>query len=240
MKREYLSASALNAFNKSPNHYLAYVAREIEPTPAMIFGSALHCAVLESSEFDSRYAVAPKVDRRTKAGKEEWSEFQSANEGKEIISAQDMEQIARLYNRIHEEETAADLLNRSISFEEMKEGTIQGFKFKGIADARGEGFIVDLKTTTDSSPEKFARSAHSFGYHLQAAAYRSLFGVEDFFWIAIEKDSPSNVMVYRQSDRAKRMSDEYLRNSIDRFKAWDGSPGSYGSGMMDLDLPAWA
>ena len=40
------------------------------PSPAMALGSALHCLVLDEQSFNRDYIVAPKVDRRTKAGKQ--------------------------------------------------------------------------------------------------------------------------------------------------------------------------
>ena len=45
-------------------------------------GSALHCAVLEHSTFNDRYIVEPDVDKRTKAGKEEYAVFLHAMEKK--------------------------------------------------------------------------------------------------------------------------------------------------------------
>ena len=68
MKRDYLSVSALKAFNRSPNHYIQYLTGPRKASKAMAFGSALHCAVLEPDEFDSRYALAPKLEKRTPAG----------------------------------------------------------------------------------------------------------------------------------------------------------------------------
>lgn len=240
MKREYLSASALNAFLKSPNHYLAYVSKEIKPTPAMIFGSALHCRILEPEEFENRYAVAPKIDRRTKAGKEAWQGFQMINQGKEILSEIDAIQIETMKEKIDQDPIARDLLDHCLEYEIEKIDSRGKIPMKGIADGLGSNFVVDLKTTQDSSPEKFKRSAFSFGYHIQAAIYRRIFDVDKFFWIAIEKDAPFNIMIFEQGQKARQMSDEFLDRAIDRFIAWDGSPGSYESGIIDLDFPAWA
>ena len=70
MKRDYLSVSALKAFNRSPNHYIQYVSLDKKPPgPAMVFGSAAHCLILEEHDFPNRYAIGPDVDRRTNAGK---------------------------------------------------------------------------------------------------------------------------------------------------------------------------
>lgn len=243
MKRNYLSSSALNQFLKSPNHYLAYVSKEIDPTPAMIFGSAVHCFILEPDEFESRYAISPKFDRRTKAGKEAHAEFEAQAEGKIVLNQLDLNQLEILRNRILESDEARRMIEKATAFEIEKEIIIEtaegSIPFRGIADGIGNGYIFDLKTTQDSSPDKFSRSAYSFGYHLQAAAYRKMFGVDDFFWLAIEKDPPFNVMIYRQAQRAKDLSDEHLIKSIEAFIRWDGKPSSYEPGIMNLDLPGW-
>ena len=81
MKRDYLSYSALKAFAKSPNHYLQYVNKEHTETPAMVLGSLTHCLVLEPERFAAKFAVAPKVDRRTNSGKALWAAFEHESEG---------------------------------------------------------------------------------------------------------------------------------------------------------------
>ena len=70
---EGLSRSALWKFHKIPALYqhekLNPLYIKPEQTPAMVFGNLLHCLVLEPEDFESTYAVAPKVDKRTKDGK---------------------------------------------------------------------------------------------------------------------------------------------------------------------------
>jgi hypothetical protein len=45
----------------------------VQPTDAMKQGSLVDCLITEPQNFDRKYVVAPKVDRRTKAGKEAWA-----------------------------------------------------------------------------------------------------------------------------------------------------------------------
>lgn len=73
-----LSKSGLDQFQRSPAHYKAWLegAKE-EPTPAMVFGSAFHCAVLERDEYAKRYVIF-EGDRRTKAGKEAYESLQTS------------------------------------------------------------------------------------------------------------------------------------------------------------------
>ena len=76
-------------------------------------------------------------------------------------------------------------------------------EYKGV-DARcrpdwidlKRGFMVDLKTTQDASPENFNKSIYNFGYHRQAAFYLSLFKevtgihLEGYGIIAVENKPP--------------------------------------------------
>ena len=93
MKRDYVSLSALKAFAKSPNHYIQYIHRKREPSTAMTLGSAIHCALLEPQELNKRYAFLPDINRRTKAGKEAYAQFQSLHEGKEILPQAEYERL---------------------------------------------------------------------------------------------------------------------------------------------------
>ena len=240
MKREYLSCSALKAFATSPNHYIQYVRGTKVATPAMIFGSALHCHVLEPDEFEKRYAVAPQVDRRTKEGKLLFAEFAEKAEGKEVLTAQDYAQILDMDLASMNERTAHDLIVGCHRYEKLKEGEINGVRFKGIADGLAKGYILDIKTCQDASPEAFERTAYNSFYHEQAAAYRILFGKDRFYWVAMEKNAPHNVSVYMQSEEAFLMARHRLMRLIDAWKEWDGKPRSYSNEVLMLNLPRWA
>jgi hypothetical protein len=240
IKRDYLSASALKSFAKSPNHYIQYVTGKTEASPAMTFGSALHCYVLEPQEFEKRYAVSPKVDRRTKEGKILFAEFAEKADGKEVLTPEDFGQILNMDTSLSCYSPARELLDACTSFEQMTMKQINGVDFKGIADGMSDDFILDLKTCQDGSPEAFERTAHSMGYHIQAAAYRLLFNVDRFYWVAMEKNAPHNVSVYMQSEEAFHKAKHRLLTLIDEWSKWDGRPCSYSAEIMILNLPRWA
>lgn len=240
MKRDYLSSSALKAFAKSPNHYIQYVTGTVEATQAMIFGSAFHCFVLEPDEFEKRYAVAPAVDRRTKAGKEYYNKFVEASKNQTVITLPEFSQISSMAIAINEHKPAKDLLQSCTAFELDLTGQICGVKYRGIADGISDTFIMDLKTTQDSSPEAFERTAYQSFYHEQAAAYQLLFGVDRFYWIAIEKSPPYNVAVYMQSEESAIKAKHHLIQLIKEWDNWDGKPRSYSNEVFSLNLPRWA
>jgi len=240
MKRDYLSVSALKAFNRSPNHYIQYLTGPRKSSKAMTFGSALHCAVLEPHEFEKRYAVAPKLDRRTKAGKEAHAAFEKAMGDREVLPYSEHERLVLVKDAVTKSAPAMTLLRMAETFEEVREEPILGTPFKGIADAVGPGFVVDLKTSQDASPRGFQRTAANLHYHLQAAAYRRLWGVDAFYWIVVETDAPWNVVVYKQDDDSNDKADALLCKLIKQWQDWDGKPASYADEVLTLSLPSWA
>jgi len=61
-------------------------------TPAFLFGRLFHCLALEGeAEMVKRFVVAPDVDRRTKAGKEEFAAFQAQAGGRDIVKQADID-----------------------------------------------------------------------------------------------------------------------------------------------------
>lgn len=238
MKREYISFSALKAFDKSPNHYLQYIAGDAPKTDAMIFGSAFHCFVLEPDEFDSRYIVLPKMDRRTKEGKAAFESFSAS--GRELISEGDFQAMLRMRDSIMSNPAAVELLEGCI-YEEPVYRYFEGTYIKGVVDAWRKGaFILDLKTCADASPDAFARAAHLSMYHEQAALYQTACVESRFYWIAIENVAPYNCAVYIQSERAHEMAYKRAKAIVQRFVEWDGKPAAYFNGCGTLDLPRWA
>lgn len=241
MKRDYLSYSAIKAFAKSPNHYLRYVSREVAETPEMRFGTALHSYLLEPDTVADKYHVMPKIDKRTKEGKMLFAEQEELSKGKIVITEEDRDTILRMMVECEKHEPAAFFLSSEGEVEKPVEGERFDMHWKGFIDKLVGDTIIDVKTVQDSSPEAFARTAYQMGYHWQAALYRMLVpDMPNFAWIAIEKKEPYNVVVYKQSDDAFIRASNELKQLTEKFIDWDGSPGSYSKGVVNLDYPRWA
>jgi hypothetical protein len=241
-KRDYLSTSALKAFAKSPNHYIAYCNQQLEQTPAMLLGSAIHCAILEPKELDKRYCIAPQVDRRTKEGKAEWEAFTKEAGDKHILTREQSYALNAATAAILGDPASADIVKAASAFEQEITNQILGTTYKGILDIRGEGFIADIKTCSDASAEAFTRQAYNLMYHEQAAAYAQLVGDEDipFFFIAVETAPPYNTQVFKQSQSSRKMATHHLHNLIRRWQEWDGAPRTYSNTITELNIPKWA
>ena len=105
-----LRRSALWEFRKSPAHYKYAVENPPDETPALRFGIAVHMSILEPERFADEYITAPKIDRRTKAGKEEYQAFLESSAGKEIITAEDAETIKGIVKAFKKNRDAVQLL----------------------------------------------------------------------------------------------------------------------------------
>lgn len=111
--------------------------------------------------------------------------------------------------------------------------------------------IDDLKTTSNASPDKFARSAYDYGYDIQAAAYRSaiehihprLAGRIDYRLVLCELDDPWAIAVTRPTSEFFALGEARWRRAINiwarclKHNDWP----SYNDGRTyPLDPPGWA
>lgn len=72
-----VSKSQLDMVAKNPAllKWVQAAPEDEEKKSALDMGTALHCLLLEHGEFDKRFIVSPKFDRRTKQGKADEEAF---------------------------------------------------------------------------------------------------------------------------------------------------------------------
>jgi hypothetical protein len=226
LRWEGVSQSALKRMEHSPAHVRHYLDTPHEPTPAMVLGNAIHTAVLEPDKFDMRYAVAPKVDRRTKVGKETWAAFCEENADKVVLSADDAKACKAIAGRLRDKGCGAApwLLaqgHSEVSFQWTHERT--GLLCKGRADRIFRGpkgpVLVDLKSCQNADPGAFSYASAKYGYGPQAAFYldgltAATGELHQFFQvIAVEKEAPYFCRVFS-------LSDETLAESREKYEGW--------------------
>jgi len=235
---EKISKSGLDLISKSPLHYWEKYLNPLhieKTTPALILGSAVHCAVLEPQEFGKRYAVAPQVDKRTKEGKEIYANFELSTEGLQIISKDDSIVCERIMEAVQHHEEASLLLSKINKVEQVLEYNDMKCKPDGICESLH--LIIDLKTTEDASPYAFGRSARKYRYDVQAAFYSDIYEKvynhrpEGFIFIAVEKTPPFAVAVYVIEDsdieigREKYIEDLNVWRECKQSNEWNGYKG---------------
>lgn len=235
-----------------------------EDSAAMQLGRAVDCAITQPEEFESNYAAAPDVDKRTKSGKADWLEFAEANQGKQILKASDYERCLTMRDAVHKCNTARGLITGQVHFQPsiVWHDRMSSMLCKGRLDAWNAELetVIDIKTTRDASFFKFRNAVHQFGYHRQAAWY--LDGMlangkspKHFVIIAVENEAPYNVAVYKLIDdkpdegvqRGRKENEELLK----KYRAclatniWPGYPDdiqlmgspNWVKGSSDLTTP---
>lgn len=243
-----VSKSQLDQFAKSPAHYLASLTTPRKETAAMRIGSIFHGMVLEGV----KVAVAPQCDKRTKEGKAIFAEFEAANQGVEIVTADEGEMLFGMVKSVMDHPAARALLNGpgvaegSCWWHDEQSGEL--CRCRPDKYRQDLGIIVDLKTTDDASPAGFARSIWKYAYHRQAAMY--LDGVEaatgdiikGFVFIVVEKAAPFAVATYRldmQGEEAGRVDYKSLLLDMADCRANNHFP-AYSISVETISLPAYA
>jgi hypothetical protein len=142
-KNKYLplSFSSLKAFARSPLQFIDYKENKKEPTPAMLFGTLVHRALLEPEKYSRTVAVWEGGRRGTNAHKD----FVAANEGKDIVTATEAMDIRTLCHRVEAHPYAGAMLKQCQKFELPFEIEQCGVPHRGIIDGIGSWFMLDLK-----------------------------------------------------------------------------------------------
>lgn len=253
-----VNQSLLNQFRKTPKHAKHYLDTGGKSTPAMEFGWLVHLATFEPERFAAEVVTAPKVDKRTKKGKETWAVFQAEHAEKYIADAESFDKISAISKAVHSHESAHELLTGeganelSIVWMDEEHGVKCKARLDRVTTMNGWPVIPDLKTTRDASPWAFQKSFHSYGYHVQGA--HSLAGAEvlyptpagnpyrRFMIVAVESEPPHAVNVFDVDDEAIEQGmkdrDKYMRMwkrcvTTNQWPDW-------GPGVNSLDLPAYA
>ena len=246
-----ISRSGLMLFRKSPLHYWhRYLndLREFEKqSEAMIFGSALHTAILEPIEFEKRYYILEPCDKRTKIGKESW-ERQNILAGKrEILTESQYKQILAIETSVSTNKNADNLI-KGAKYEQSlfwidKDTNVT---CKAKPDARHQNMIVDLKTTNDASYSAFQRSIVEYGYHLQAAFLREASRnvlpneINNFIFLCVEKDAPHATAIYIIDEKSIDQGERELKKYLSLYKQCLDSNEWNSYNIQEISLPSWA
>jgi len=241
-----VSASHLKAVMQSPYHYWSRFVdpnrKLVEPTAAMKLGSLTHCAILEPDELLQRYGVC--AARNTKAGKEQAAAMEA--EGIEAVTSSDMALALGMAAEVRNHPAASALLaNGKAEQSFWWTDTATGMRCKCRPDWYHNATVVDIKTTTDASPQAFARSVATFAYHVQAAHY--LEGLSDrcqrFVFVAVEKAYPHAVGVYELDADALALGRTTRDNALDVIAGCHAAgvwPGYSDTFIQTISLPKWA
>ena len=241
-----LNQSGAKELLKSPAHYQAYLNRTREESKALRVGTAVHKLALEGLDaYNATHAIAPEVDKRTKEGKAAWAEFATANEGKAILTADEGALVDAVSNAAIGcmKEHGIVLSKTEVMFTAFLGDVLVKCAIDGISD---DGYIYDLKTCEDASPQGFLSAVRKYRYNLQAYFYRHAVEsaykcrVLGFRFIAVEKEPPYATAVYELGPELMTNAAFDFERAIKLYKDCTASgewPG-YQKEITTIDLAA--
>ena len=195
----------LTAISKCP--YTWKYREHDKESPALLEGRVQHTVFLEHHNFDKEFVIQPNVDRRTKAGKEEYEDFLT-NVGSRQPIKQDLYD-----NCMARREVLSEFVPKESDQVELTICFIWNNQpCKGKLDWHTGTDIWDLKTCRDASPRGFKNAINAFKYHQQAAFYiagcRAVgLPTEKFYFLAQEKPHPYPYAIYTLSEEAIAYAD---------------------------------
>ena len=252
-----LNASGLKQLRRSPAHYYGTALDPnrpppADPTPAMINGTLVHCALFEPDELASRYIVRPDgIDGRTKEGKAELAALGA--DGREVVTVAAMAAAQRQAAAVRAMPDISALLadgyaEASAFWVDPETDVMCKCRPDWVAPAGDGVVIIDGKTCIDASADGFGRAIRNYGYHLQAAWYADGFThatglqVHGFVFAAVENAWPHAAAAYMLDDDVMDKSRAECRRLLrlyDKCRRANHWPG-YPAGVQQINLPRWA
>jgi exodeoxyribonuclease VIII len=250
-----ISNTMLTHMAKSPRHCYALHYADERPrqfsTPAMFAGTLAHCMILEPHTVLNRYAVKPEnYDGRTVAGKT-WLASLAPN--MKIVSEQQLQTAHAQRNAVLAVPELAHLFSSghaevSVFWRDEKTGQHCRCRPDWIhTRSNGHVICIDLKTAVDVSPDGFAKSIATYGYHRQLAHYVAGLDangiiVDEFVFAAVSNAYPFIAVPYVLDIEASLQGweevAELLALHAECMKT--GIWPAYGSGRQYISLPKWA
>jgi ASC-1-like (ASCH) protein len=222
-KTDFYSASDIKNFLKSPKlfFYDKYTKVKEENQRHFAIGSAVHEMILEPELFNSNYLVSPKIDKRTKEGKEAYAKFTELAQGKTMLFEDEFTMINEMCFNVKQNPTFMELLNDSyyeVSCYTIDEATGLNIRLRPDILPKSKSTIVDIKTCLDSSPKKFNNDVYSYGYSISAAYYLDFINRENYVFAAIEKQPPFQTSLYVLTDEMIEYGRQQYRMALDLIK----------------------
>lgn len=257
------SSSTTKTLIGRPNAALAWERAnpKDDDNEAFAIGAFAHAMILAPESISENFIITGKIDRRTKEGKAEADALarRASLSGARIITDEQAALATAMAEAVQNHPVASALLSHAKHREITIITDIVGRPAKGKIDALahkertaltpGATIVIDIKTTASADPREFAASAAKFGYFHQAAWYRRLveaeYGhggtlVDDYVIIAVEKNAPHLVAVYRVPPVAIEVADRKIDELVARW--WmvkEGDASGYPEQLTDLVAPPW-
>ena len=233
-----LSNSGMKDFAISPHHYKIYRRIKKDPTPSMIFGSAMHLAILEPGRFDDMI-----FEHGYKTSK--------LNDDGQIFLHRDViVEIKKIASTIKIHPIANGLLNGPKEISLFWKDPDLDIMCKARLDCLNldHNLIIDLKYCRDASPKAFAKQAANLKYHWQAYWYLTVTELllqrenMQFIFICIEGDPTYAIAIYLVTPQALLKAEDSIMEQKNIYAncLWEDTWPGYPEEIQELYLPAWA
>lgn len=193
-----ISSSGLQYLDESVLHFDNKHLFQANST-AFTFGSLVHKLILEPGDFAKEFAVSPKFDLRTNAGKEGKAEFEKTNQGKTVVNDDDLATAQRMAANCM---AIAGNLFRHGEAEQSYFADDNGLTLKCRPDyyIKQLGIVVDVKTTADCTEYGIKKTIANYRYTWSAVWYMKVLRMlglpaERFMFVFIDKSAPHMVRI---------------------------------------------
>lgn len=196
-KTETLSYSSLKRFGESPRNFINYKLQPRKPqTESQIFGSLCDCYLTTPEKIEEMFAIVssfPKSENQIGfcndmiAGKTKeeayaanykvggvdkvYSALSSYIEAilskKQVCTEKQKEEAFKITENLKKSDFVMQYIDSCDSFQNKKEWSFRGWKFKGFTDCEGKNIIIDLKYSKTADPDKFEREIVNYDYFMQ-------------------------------------------------------------------------
>lgn len=243
---------------KSPAHaWLAHPklgAQPVEPTASMDEGTLLHELILRPAEAQERLVVVTADNWRTKAAQEQREAARA--EGKLALLERDLmaalQASVEILNRFRGLGVVLSGASEVAAFwqERATDGTV--VQCRGMFDhvLRAEGLIYDLKKSRTAHPKAIQKHVESYGYHIQATAYRRALeqiepqhaGRVQFRWLFVEAVPPYGVTVAEPAGSMRALGDACWSQAVDTWAQClaTGEWPAYPREVQRIEASPWA
>lgn len=222
----------------------------VMPTEAMRQGSLLDCMITEPERFDSKYAVAPVCDRRTKAGKELWDKCfkAAASKGAELVNKPMYDTAEAIKQSLCSDPLVHEYLQGSGQVPHYWHDEVHDTEMRYLPDIEDpeEGLLVDLKKARSADPRHFKSQSYNLCYDIQVAhyaeGYRDKYGEypRKIVLLAYEWNFPYNTSINVISDSLLELGRQRRDRAIEGIKECRGTNEWPSWGVHTMEAPTWA
>ena len=238
-----LNKSPLHAWHRHP----LLGNTSMKPTKAMDIGSIGHDLLLGGGD---PIDVLDYDSFRTKLAQEE--KAQSYASGHIPVLRKDYEKIEFIVGKVNEQlliycpEFFTSHENEFPVIWKAENGVECQSKYDWISSKTG--LMIDLKFTTDSSPDKCVKKIIDMGYDVQEAFYTEAFnktypdmaGRTNWKFIFIETEEPHAISIIETDSTFKELGRMKMNYALDAWKACLESNIWLGYGKTTVEAPGWA